>query len=158
MVAEQGDTLAKFMGLEIKITDLFLVVFSFVLTVFTGLLWRTTHLISKHTMAAERAYVKMSHRSPPGLTIDINSNEVWVVIEIKNSGRTPADVTNVLLSWLVLLKGQSPPAVPNYPPPENTGALTTAFLVANDSVRTWRKFDDISGDHLAKSLTHNHSQ
>lgn len=125
-----------------------------VIAAFTGVLGLATRRIYKHSAASERAYVKMSHRTGlrwgPGLEIDREHNEVRVVIQVKNSGRTPADVSNTMLYWLVLPKGQCPPAVPNYPPPENAEEPTTAFLVADDSFFYWKTFDGISDDHLEK--------
>ena len=116
---------------------------------FTVVLAVATRRIYKHSAASERAYVKMSHRSGPGfgegLEIDRTRNEARIVIQVKNFGRTPADVSDVLLCWLALPKGQSPPTKPYYPPTEKPEERTTAFLVAGDSFLFWKTFDGITG-------------
>lgn len=120
---------------------------SAVIALFTLALFLATWRIYRHSVVSERAYVTISHRSP-GLVIDRGRNEI--TIEVKNSGRTPAHVSDVFLCWLALPKGQKPPSKPQYPPPPRPVEPTTAFLVANDLFLVWRTFDDICGDHLDK--------
>ncbi len=94
----------------------------------------------------------MSHNSGHGfgvgLEIDRARNEARVVIQVKNFGRTPADVSDVFLCWLALPNGQTPPSKPYYPPPEMPDEPTSAFLVAGDSFLFWKTFDGISDDHF----------
>ncbi len=123
-----------------------------VIAVFTCFLFVATRRIYKHSAVSERAYVKMSHLSGPefgeGLAIDRDRKEARIVIKVRNSGQTPANVTNVDICWLVVPKGQAAPNIPNYPPPEKTDGTTTGFLVENDSFLVWKTFDGISGDHF----------
>ncbi|MCH9054139.1 MAG: hypothetical protein IIA72_24380 [Proteobacteria bacterium] len=125
-----------------------------VIAVFTAILARATLRIHKHSNVSERAYVKMSHKSGgrygEGLFIDRASNTAKVVIEVKNFGRTPANVIGLCLCWDVLPKGQPLPAKPNYRPPKDTHIPTTAFLVAGDFFYAWRKFEKIPDEHLDK--------
>ena len=128
--------------------------FTIVLAGSTIGLWISTHRISRHSIVSERAWVKMSHRSGGefgnGLEIDRERNEIRIVIQVKNYGRTPADVSNVFLDWRALPKGQSLPDSPNYLPTEYALLSISAFLVANDEVLSWITFRGISGDHLDK--------
>ena len=128
-----------------------------VIAVFTCFLFVATRRIYKHSAVSERAYVKMSHRSGPefgeGLTIDRDRKEARIVIEVKNFGRTPANVINVALCWWVMPKDQAAPIIPQYPKPENTDGPTAGFLVANDLFLVWKAFDGISDDHLDRINT-----
>jgi len=62
-------------------------------------------------MASERAYVRMSHM-PPGLHIEPDGY-AWVVQQLKNVGRTPARITDVILNTMTSAN-QSPQKVPSY--------------------------------------------
>ena len=99
----------------------------------------------------------MSHLSGPefgeGLTIDRDRKEARIVIEVRNSGQTPADVINVALCWLVMPEGQAAPIIPKYPKPENAIGPTAGFLVANDLFLVWKTFDGISDDQFDKINT-----
>lgn len=93
---------------------------------------------------AERAYVKMSHKSGdsqianPGLVLDENSNSWEVHIEIKNFGQTPARITDVAIEDLVLPKDGKLPDVPILPKPINP---IQAFLVRDDFILRSTKKD-----------------
>lgn len=88
------------------------------IAIFTGTLWRSTGRLWKMTKTsvdavrqAERAYVKMSHTAP-AFDLVKTIGQGGLTVEIKNSGRTPATVTDVLLqvNWF----GEENPA-PNEP-------------------------------------------
>ena len=81
-----------------------------------------------HNRHVERAYVKMSH-SPPGL--EFTSDGSNVEIDIRNHGRTPAKVTNVLLNSRFALTGKNLPLPPTYDFADS--APHRAFLVAGDN-------------------------
>ncbi len=70
-----------------------------IIAVFTCLLFVATRRTYKHSAVSERAYVKMSHLSGPefgeGQAIDRDRKEARIVIKVRNSGQTPANVTNV---------------------------------------------------------------
>ena len=110
--------------------------FTSVLAVSTIGLWYHTHRIAKHTANSERAYVTMSHE-PPGLNVTIKREHAVVTIEIKNYGRTPATVTDLLLQLDRFGEDNPAPDKPKYrtdAPRTNVGA----FLVADTSIfHTW---------------------
>lgn len=57
---------------------------------------------------AERAYVNMSH-VPPGITFPA-SDKIEAVVQIKNNGRTPANITAAVLTfWTELELPEQPP-------------------------------------------------
>ena len=128
-----------------------------VIAIFTVLLFVATRRIYKHSAVSERAYVKLSHLSGPefgeGLTINRDRKEARIVIEVKNFGRTPADVINVALCWRVMPEGQAAPIIPQYPKPENAVGPTAGFLVTNDLFLVWKTFDGISDDQFDKINT-----
>ena len=120
-------------------TEWLMIAFTFFVTIFTGCLAFITHKISKHTVASERAYVKMSHK-PPGIIIEqepsiLVSNEPFIKlqisIEVKNSGRTPATVTDVILNNSILPKKETLPVIPKYHLKKDRSE-NKAFLVDND--------------------------
>jgi hypothetical protein len=80
---------------------------------------------------SERAFVKMSH-PPPGIRPEANTGLFWFEIEIKNFGRTPATVSDVLLNRLVLPKGDVLPAIPPYE--RQSGSIPRAFLAADEGM------------------------
>lgn len=102
------------LGFRLKITDSLLAVFSSLLVVFTGLLWFATKRVYKHTAASERAYVTISHHSPPGLDIDVAAGTARVLVKVRNSGRTPAYVTDVVLQ--LAFDSLPPPSWDKAPP------------------------------------------
>jgi hypothetical protein len=84
-----------------------------VIGVFTYFLYRATNGLLQHTRTIERAYVKLSHTSP-GAAFDENQNRVALRMEVKNCGRTPAYVTDVILTPVVLPANRSLPSSPSY--------------------------------------------
>jgi len=64
-------------------------------------------------MTSARAYVKMSH-IPPGLNIEKSDGSFWITEQIKNFGRTPATITDVVLTFRLLAKDKMLPKVPEY--------------------------------------------
>lgn len=97
----------------------------------------TTRQALDHTRTAERAYVKMSHVAP-GLVFETDGT-VRVTVQTKNFGRTPANVTDVILTPFVLRPGMT---LPERPPYQGTqGHLSAgAFLMTNDRVLTYATF------------------
>lgn len=87
---------------------------------------------AQHMQAAERAYVKMSHFRP-GLTFKQNGQTCQVIIQVKirNFGRTPATVTDVLLNIKRLPANEALPVTPSYEIRPNHQPIR-AFLVAED--------------------------
>jgi hypothetical protein len=77
-----------------------LAIFTFLLVIVTGGLVLLGFRQEKSTRTIERAYVKMSHVSPPGLDIR-ESRWCTVIIEIQNYGNTPADICDVYLRFVV---------------------------------------------------------
>lgn len=85
---------------------------------------------AKAVMLAERAYVKMSHR-PPGL--QFREHDVWIEITIKNFGRTPARVTDLVVQSRCLLQNEVMPDKPEYNRPKELIA-SRSFLVADEEL------------------------
>ena len=83
----------------------------------------------EHTRTVERAYVKLSH-VPPGLKSE-PTGLFFVRMRAKNTGRTPASVTDMRVKPVLILKAKSLPAEPNYK--RKGGDTHKAFLVANGS-------------------------
>lgn len=65
-------------------------------------------------MLAERAYVKMSHVSPGIKWHKEDSRSFEIVVRIQNFGRTPTNVTDVVLCIKVLPNEESLPSIPSY--------------------------------------------
>ena len=106
------------------------------IALFTWRLWAATSGLWHHARAVERAYVKMSHL-PPGVTLDERAKAV-VTIQVINRGRTPAYVTDVRLSPIVLPATEALPSRPRYAAPD--GQSAQAFLVASDHIFVGMKF------------------
>ena len=53
-----------------------------------------------HNRKVERAYVKISHPSP-GIRHVNSDGTIWLTVSVKNYGRTPARVTNVVIKPVV---------------------------------------------------------
>ncbi len=89
---------------------------TFFLAIFTGKLWGATKKLvasGENTARTElRAYVKMSHLES-GLDID-SSGMCRMTVQVKNYGRTPAEVTDILLRTHILAKDESLPEIPDY--------------------------------------------
>src|SRR6476661_11045388 len=92
---------------------------------FTGTLWWSTRQLWKageqqialaqqtseatqsvlgQTRVIERAYVKISHE-PPGVRFERMDMTIHVKLRVKNFGRTPAHVTDVILTPVILAAG-----------------------------------------------------
>lgn len=97
---------------------------------FTWRLWVATAGLWRHARAVERAYVKMSHL-PPGIVLQ-EGGKARVTIQVNNRGRTPAYVTDVRLSPVVLPRGEGLPQRPRYKAPD--GQSAQAFLTSTDHI------------------------
>jgi hypothetical protein len=113
---------------------------------FTLLLWRATNQMRtisarqiSHFEKAERAYVKISHKEP-GVFFDSAGR---VTVEVRNHGRAPASVTDIVLKALFLKKGQGLPVKPDYSM-ARTAPTNTAFLVTNDYIYTGLKIPNLA--------------
>jgi hypothetical protein len=87
------------------------------------------------TREVERAYVTISHFAPfnEGGALDFREpGAVWCAIEIKNEGRTPADILGGVISVELIEEGSlSPSAVPS----GSYVKIPPAFLVPNGFLR-----------------------
>lgn len=97
---------------------------------FTYTLWTSTRDQLIHNRRVERAYVKLSHRSP-GITVHTGTELFEVINVVKNFGQTPAEITDVVLSPLVLPAGQRLPSEPTYRRNDG-GHAPQSFLVADE--------------------------
>jgi hypothetical protein len=86
----------------------------------------------------QRAYVKISHPSP-GIRQLNDNGSISLTVSIKNYGRTPARVTDVVIKPIVVRPGQQLPPLPDYtvrredPKPQ-------AFLVSDDEFFLHRSY------------------
>jgi hypothetical protein len=101
-------------------------------------------------LRSERAFVKMTHPSP-GIRPEATTGLFWFQLAIKNFGRTPATVTDVLLNHLVLPKGSQLPDKPSYKRQDAT--IPKAFLVANDEM-FFQRFYQITSDEMIAVADH----
>lgn len=97
---------------------------------FTMTIWKINRDQLRHGRRVERAYVKMSHRTP-GVMFSSGFTKVEVEIEVRNHGRTPARVTDALLSSMIVPKGRRVPDRPIYKETPDRD-IPSAFLVVND--------------------------
>jgi hypothetical protein len=114
---------------------------------FTGTLFANAHNQLIHNRRVERAYVKISH-PPPGIEQLDSSGHIWLTVSIKNYGRTPARVTDVVLKPVVVPRGDQLPIVPDYTM-QNEGPKPEAFLVTDDEFFLSR-FYRITPDEMSK--------
>ncbi|MCH8096877.1 MAG: hypothetical protein IID53_07345 [Proteobacteria bacterium] len=121
-----------------SMTDWWLMIFSGTIAVFTIVLafstiglWISTHRMARHGVASERAYITMSHR-PPGLLLHGLSGQMQVTIQVRNAGRTPATISNLVISVKVLPNGTPLPEEPDYGQ-EQDEPTAKAFLATGDS-------------------------
>lgn len=91
---------------------------------------KATERMSENVVVSERAYVKMSH-IPPGLKFINGGDLCHVTIEVRNSGRTPAKITDILLKPQILDNGEMLPEKPDYRRSRQE-RIHKGFLVAND--------------------------
>jgi hypothetical protein len=87
------------------------------------------HRQEKTTKTTERAYLKMSHVSPPGVNFD-GLGQSWVRMEVRNYGRTPAEITAVVVDFKWAPIGE--PVPPPINKPTGNGDMK-AFLVTNQA-------------------------
>ena len=104
---------------------------------FTFILIGIGRRADKHFRVSERAYVKMSHITPPR---DYALNWTrggtgWfsVSVQIKNFGQTPARVTDVMLTHRILLEDEVMPRPIPYRDTSDTIRETGAYLVRDDA-------------------------
>jgi len=88
--------------------------------------------------SAERAYVKMS---PKGDFEPAGAGRIKLTIEVKNFGRTPAYVTDLIVNVMQRDVGAPLPDLPNYQSDENR-ARVSAFLVTNEPFFNHTVFED----------------
>lgn len=78
-------------------------------------------LTANHMQTIERAYIRISHMMPPGMTFNdlaeamygqARIGEVW--IEVKNIGNTTAIITSVVKTSFVLSQNEPLPLIPSY--------------------------------------------
>ena len=94
---------------------------------------------AKAITLSERAYVSMSH-TPSGLTQLPPPDSVYMVeMQIRNEGRTPATITDVVLDVSVLGETESLPAILNYPV-NSPEAVPEIFLYADGFFYSERRF------------------
>jgi hypothetical protein len=93
-----------------------------------------TQSVLGQTRVIERAYVKLSHE-PPGVRFERMDMTIHIKLRVKNFGRTPAYVTDVILTPVILAPGERLPEVISYRGTE-VYPLTRAFLVAEDKIFT----------------------
>lgn len=130
---------------EMTLTDWLIVIFTFGLLVFTGLLYRATNLMAKHSLASERAYVTLSHISPPGLVLDVKTGTILITLRVRNSGRTPATISNLIIRAAALPNGTPLPDSPYYEP-ERDDASAKAFLATEEDFFHTRVLSLSDGD------------
>lgn len=106
-----------------------------VIAAFTIILACIGKTTDRNFRQAERAYVKISHESKPGLPglLIGNDGSVLVSLEIRNHGRTPAMVTDVVVAIDQMATGQVLAEKPLYRRQGGAG-VAEAFLVADDSI------------------------
>ena len=86
---------------------------------------------------SERAYVTISHK-PPGLTLQAKSGFATFTIEVKNHGRTPATVTDVLIHLDRFTEANPAPDKPVYRA-DDSRRKVEAFLVAGNSFKRFAR-------------------
>jgi hypothetical protein len=102
------------------------------LAIITGLLSWIAFKQERTTRAELRAYVKLSHTSP-GVSLDIVRQSVAASFQVRNAGRTPAYVTDVIVTPVVLPNDQRLPDSPRYTDIEGY-PWARAFLVTGDHI------------------------
>jgi hypothetical protein len=113
-----------------NLEPIFVGIGTLIIAAFTWRLWAATSGLWHHARAVERAYVKISHL-PPGVSFNENGRAV-VTIQVINRGHTPAYVTDVRLSPIVMSKEEMLAVRPRYQPP--SGPPAQAFLTASDHI------------------------
>ncbi len=90
---------------------------------------KATLIQTQSAMDAERAYVKLSHLEP-GIE-RLNDRSSVVKIEVKNWGRTPAHITDVIIGFKKLDFG-TPLPIPYPYPDAQRESFPNGFLVPNE--------------------------
>jgi hypothetical protein len=143
---------------ETDFSNIILALATLLIAIFTIVLAFTTYFIHRHSKATERAYIKMSHNSGGtygnGLNLDEANNCAQFTVTVTNTGRTPADVTDVYIRWFVLARDQDPPIEASYPPEQDVLPPVSAFLVANDSFLNGIELTNISDAQFATIKAH----
>ena len=96
----------------------------------TAAILLNAHHQLKHNRKVERAYVKISHPSPGIRQLNSDGN-IWLTVSIKNYGRTPATVTNVVIKPIVVRYGDPLQPQPDYTV-RHEDPERHAFLVSDD--------------------------
>lgn len=81
--------------------------------------------------SAERAYVKISHRDP-GIRMEEDSDCCEIIFEVRNWGRTPGEVTDVVIGYKLLEFGKKLDVPYPFSNAERE-SFPNAFLVANEA-------------------------
>jgi len=102
-------------------------------------------------LGSERAFVKMSHPAP-GIAREPSTGRFRFKIGIKNFGRTPATISDVLLNRLVLPKGSALPGEPPYE--RQDGPIPKAFLVADEEMFYERNYQITPAEMIAVNDHH----
>ena len=110
-------------------------------------LFFNAHHQLKHNRKVERAVVKISHPSPGIEQLD-SSGQISLTVSIKNYGRTPARVTDVVIKPVVIPSGYQLPTVPDYTV-QFEGPKLKAFLVTDDEFHLSR-FYRITPDEMSQ--------
>jgi hypothetical protein len=119
-------------GLRIKITDSLLVAFTFGLTVFTGLLWKSTaglFNVTKIVADGDRPHMIPSEMAASGF---LNSAEdgivkVGIIYKFTNYGRSPAFMKRYCI--MVLVSGTELGPSPDYGPPTQNDLIVVVNAV-----------------------------
>jgi hypothetical protein len=147
--AQEPDRLAKFTERLFYATLGLAGIAGLQLFVFGWQGWQLRRTVSAF-IGSERAFVKMSHPSP-GIVPHADTGLFWFEIEIKNFGRTPATVSDVLLNRLVLPSGSALPDIPPYE--RQSGPVPRAFLAAQEGM-FYRRFYQITQEEMIAVKDH----
>ena len=99
-----------------------------VIAIFTVTLWNATAGLLNHGREVERAYVKLSHANDLRLQ---GNGHLAVRMEIKNWGRTPAQITDMVIGCDIRTSRVPLPEHPPYPGRVGKNVVH-AFLVAGE--------------------------
>jgi hypothetical protein len=110
-------------------------------------LFLNAHHQLTHNRQVERAYVKISHPSP-GIRQVNSDGSIWLAVSIKNYGRTPARVTDVVIKPVVVRHSQSLPTMPDYTM-RHEDPKPQAFLISGDEFFLRRSYR-ITPDEMSK--------
>jgi hypothetical protein len=93
-------------------------------------LYFVNHNQLRHARRVERAYVKLSHRAP-GIAFGTKPS-IDLHIDVTNHGRTPATVSDVVITPLIWPKDKPLPKIPPYENLWGPGKNPGGFLVCDD--------------------------